>query len=119
MLVCNIKKLSCCQCFLAFLVVSCEIDSNESTSNLYKESQIGDPPITQYPGLRVFYDNGGDNFGCDGINGNCLPDIIITLPLQKNIINDIIKISNDNVAVAKYFRNKKDLLKDFIDQNIG
>jgi len=25
--------------------------------------------------LRVFYDNGGDDYGCTGLGGNCLPDV--------------------------------------------
>ncbi|SRR5690606_28364231 len=28
--------------------------------------------------LRVYYDRGDDDYGCEGTGGNCLPDVIIT-----------------------------------------
>ena len=45
--------------------------------------------------LRVYYDNGGEDYGCNSSGGNCLPDVVITpTSIHNELLNHIQEIRN-------------------------
>lgn len=69
--------------------------------------------------LRIYYDNGGSDYGCKGSGGNCLPDVVITSEIMANF-NDIFDVlhSNNATAIRSVFNNQKEFLEEYIDTNI-
>ena len=67
--------------------------------------------------LTIFYDNGGDDYGCKGVPGNC-SGIVPVYP--KGIINNIFNIVNgqDGVAIVNVFTNQYNVLKGLMDSRI-
>lgn len=66
------------------IIFSCNkeeiISKKNSSNNLQKE-------MVQ---LRVYYDNGGDDYGCNSSGGNCLPDVIIIhTSIHNELLNQI------------------------------
>lgn len=60
--------------FCVFALVSCE--KEEDKKNIDQSSRL----LNASSSLRVYYDNGGNDYGCKGSGGNCLPDVIVTAP---------------------------------------
>jgi len=75
--------------FPAFiLLLSCTKSAeNHLTPSLPEYS--GKPDVkNRTKDLRVYYDEGGENYGCRGTGGNCLPTVIVT-PARKGAMDDI------------------------------
>jgi hypothetical protein len=61
------------------------ISKKNNFNNLQKDMQQ----------LRVYYDNGGEDYGCEGSGGNCLPDIIVRpTSVLNELLNQIQEIRN-------------------------
>ncbi len=97
---------------LVFL--SCETDHTLSNEVVENRIKLHDPPVTQFPDLAMYYDYGGDNFGCEGNNGNCLPTIVIAVPAYQSAIDRLfdVVLHQDQQFVREYIlRDKKTLLR--------
>lgn len=107
------KKVIISFCFLAlvpFLVTSCSKQDSFTAENI---SEIEDFSMPQsFGGMRVWYDNGGNDFGCSGSGGTCFDDVVI-LGLVANDLQTITEETDKNVAetiVAKNFNYIKSSL---------
>ncbi|MCP1994991.1 hypothetical protein [Flavobacterium sp. HSC-61S13] len=73
--------------------------------------------MTQFPELQAYYDRGGDKFGCEGNNGNCLPTIIITVPAYQSAIDRLfdVVLHQDLQFVREYILRDKETLLRLLD----
>lgn len=76
--------------------------------------------------LRTWYDNGGDDFGCRGINGTCSEDVIIAppetnraLPNPKEALNAVIEqVHADNTeGLIATIQANYDVLSDIFGES--
>lgn len=71
--------------------------------------------------MRVYYDRGDDDYGCEGTGGNCLPDVIITdEPIAIIRFAQIAyKVTQYSPAeVRGFFEEERDLVLEFFDEAI-
>lgn len=71
----------------------------------------------QRTALRVYFDNGGSDYGCKGSGGNCLPDVVVT-PHLRGAVNAVFGVVNSEnpTAISHVFENYKDLLSRHMDR---
>ena len=67
------------------LLMSCEKEIEKNNNN--SERVTVTENTLKASNLRLWYDNGGDNYVCAGSGGNCFPDIIVTPHLAVPIEN--------------------------------
>ncbi len=86
--------------FQVILLASCssEVNNVEPQEDIFFQADAG---------MRVWHDNGGDDFGCDGSGGTCLDDVII--------IGDRIdlKKSGESAPIAAMLKNPNAHIKSF------
>ena len=106
------KKLSLI--FVIGVFFSCSTDNNEANENSNNAANFH--LKAQSNNLRVYYDNGGDDYGCSGSGGNCLPDVIITpnLHVMAEGIGNVLSAGSAD-EVQNFFQNNYDGLAQFID----
>ena len=101
------------------IFVSCTKEEDFLKNPSVQNSKVNVNLKTVGSNLRVWYDNGGDDYGCTGIGGSCLPDVIITpeafaqiIPIFKSIQTD------DSKEISETFLAEKDFLLKFFDENL-
>lgn len=67
--------------------------------------------------FRVFYDNGGQDYGCRGSGGNCADDIVVSAHI-KGAINGVFGSlhSGNDIAIQTVFENYKNVLINHMDE---
>jgi PBP1b-binding outer membrane lipoprotein LpoB len=106
---------------IAMVMVSCDKeDAKDVFTDNHENTVLQEPPITQFPDLRVFFDYGGDNFGCEGIHGNCLPDVSMGDIGYQQVIDKVVDIAANQryTDISRYFQNNRDLISRIIDKDI-
>ncbi|MNK24846.1 hypothetical protein D3C87_431610 [compost metagenome] len=70
-----------CPALLLLVISSCQKKETITKTSSVSENQ----QTKSYRNLRVWYDNGGKDYGCWLAGGNCLDDVIVTPWLADNI----------------------------------
>jgi hypothetical protein len=102
------------------MLTSCEkeeVTRNQSSSeenNIHSEEVVNKAAGS----LRIYYDNGGDDFGCAGSGGNCYPTVTIT-PSVAVDLGDVIDGVNtgDEDVIRHSFLNNESLLIKLLGSN--
>lgn len=101
--------------FMIGAIVSCSTDNNEANENA--NTTAADFQLKAQSGsLRVYYDNGGDDYGCKGSGGNCLPDVIVTPNVHQmaESIDNIVSAGSPD-ELNNFFQENYEGLMEFID----
>lgn len=77
--------------------------------------------------LRVYYDNGGEDYGCNSSGGNCLPDVVITpTSIHNELLNQIQEIRNiyqqdvefANALIGEIIASNEPTFQDIFPQSV-
>lgn len=104
------------------LIASCNKEKVEPTvRNSTMNTSINDSEekgsvMDKASGRRVWFDNGGKDYGCKGSGGNCLPDVIVTPKLMADIrgIGEVILHGNAD-EIKNEFNDKKASLQEVLN----
>jgi hypothetical protein len=114
----KMKKLSLVAIMLIALV-SCEKEQLNSDLSLSMDENLV-VNNNKAAKMRIFYDHGGNNYGCTGSGGSCADDVIVK-PAPKgegfeSLFDAIYK--NDTDKVISLFQKHGDYFIEYIDQEI-
>jgi hypothetical protein len=104
------------------LIIGCKkssqapVNSSASTeTNVAVETDNSANKWVASTGLRVYYDNGGTDYGCNSSGGNCLDDVIVT----PTFVAFIDVIENGSASqVATFVSNNYSTLDDVIPTDV-
>ena len=86
---------------LLFIISSCQKENISKTTPSSKVSKDLNSVKSEY-NTRIWYDNGGTDYGCSLAGGDCLDDVIVT-PWFGNLVTNFASSSNQaDYATAKY-----------------
>lgn len=86
-------------------------------------STIGALDETKSASYRVYFDNGaqpgveGQDYGCAGSGGNCLPDVVVTASLKPAIDNVFTAVyTNNDATIRSAFSANRTALLNYVDK---
>jgi len=59
-----------------------------------------------------YYDRGGDQYGCEGIDGNCLPEVVVVCTPLKQTMQAV--DDNDSDSIITIFENNRQEMTDVL-----
>ncbi len=91
---------------LFLFTASCQKETRSS------KSEFTDEPIshTKQQDLRMWWDSGripgieGVDYGCEGIGGNCLPEVVVT-PKTAALLTDFAQSTHSKSFASTHYRN--------------
>lgn len=117
------KKLIYGGLFLAIVGIgftSCEKEEISKQSNRQDKPVVNQEDNTAKIGghnMRYYYDNGGNDYGCEGSSGNCYETVVVT-PKLADVINDIGDNNNDDGKVRELVNLNYEALTDILSNQI-
>ena len=106
---------------LAIIFASCHKDQLDPTTPTCTDVTSASGTAKRLIGstYRVYYDNGGTDYGCKGTGGNCLDDVVVTPNISARFKNIIAVLHSDNPkAITNVLVNHKEFLEQYIDKDI-
>lgn len=105
---------------IALVFASCQKEEITKQSDRQDKQIVNHNDNTAKVGghnMRYYYDNGGNDYGCEGSSGNCYETVDVT-PKLADVINDIGDNNDDDGKVKELVKVNYEPLTDILSDQI-